>query len=80
MRLGLLSDSHDNLDVTQRAISLMKQQKVDLVLHLGDITTPSTLMLFADLPTQFVYGNCDWIKKGLSLLYRSLVSEDRVQL
>lgn len=62
MRIGIISDTHDNHRNVRRAIEIFNEQAVECVLHAGDITAPSTASLFAELGgSRFVavMGNCD---------------------
>jgi uncharacterized protein len=60
MKIGVLSDTHDNETAVDLALREFKLRGVELVVHCGDIQSPSTVQLFADLPAHFVLGNCDW--------------------
>ena len=59
MLLGVMSDTHDHLDNTRRAIQLFNDRQVDLVIHAGDLVSPFTLDLFQQLqaPWKGVLGN-----------------------
>jgi putative phosphoesterase len=59
MKLGIISDTHDNTGPVEEALERLKSRGVELVLHCGDIESPDTVRLFAALPTHFVFGNCD---------------------
>ena len=59
MRLGLVSDSHDNLAPARTAAAFLRAQACDLVLHLGDVTTADTVGVFHGLPMRFIRGNND---------------------
>ena len=62
MRIGIISDTHDNHRNVRRAIEIFNEQAVEYVLHGGDVTGPSTASLFAELRgSRFiaVMGNCD---------------------
>lgn len=59
MRLGLISDSHDNLPLVDVARRVFRDAGCDRVLHLGDITTPEVVRRLADLPIAFLRGNND---------------------
>ncbi len=65
MRLGLLSDTHDNLPSLQGAVSAFKERGVEHVLHAGDITTPATLERFAGWDTTAIFGNNDLDREAL---------------
>jgi putative phosphoesterase len=62
MRIGIISDTHDNHRGVRKAIEIFNEQAVEYVLHAGDMTGPSTASLFAELRgSRFVavMGNCD---------------------
>jgi len=61
MLIGIMSDTHDNLVPTRRAIELFNSKKVEFVIHAGDYTSPFTLKLFKELNCGFagVFGNND---------------------
>jgi putative phosphoesterase len=66
--VGIMSDSHDNLDRVQRAVGLFNDAGCDLVVHAGDIIAPFTVAKLRGLrcPVKAVYGNCDGEKAGLA--------------
>jgi putative phosphoesterase len=61
MLIGAVSDSHDNLTQIDRAVQLLNNKKVSLVLHAGDYTSPFTIAHFKKLDCNFigVFGNND---------------------
>ena len=61
MKIGLISDTHDNHPLIDDAIRLFSSLEVGLVLHAGDITTPTSLSRFSALSCTMigVLGNCD---------------------
>ena len=59
MRIGVVSDTHDRVEVIADAIRLLVDQRVELILHCGDIEAPDTARLFKAIPTHFVFGNWD---------------------
>lgn len=67
MRIGILSDTHDNLPKIEKAVKFFNQEKVDFVLHAGDFVAPFTIDKFKKLACdwQGVFGNNDGEKKGL---------------
>ncbi|HTY45967.1 MAG TPA: metallophosphoesterase [Patescibacteria group bacterium] len=76
MKVGILSDTHDNLPQIEKAIALFNRQQVDLVLHAGDFVAPFAIAKFQELscPWAGVFGNNDGEKKGLAA-----ASEGRIQ-
>ena len=59
MKIGILSDTHNNIEPTQKAVDVFKDNKVSIVVHAGDITSPKMLGLFKDFNPLFVLGNGD---------------------
>jgi uncharacterized protein len=55
----VLSDSHDNESIVQKAVRQIVALSPSLVIHCGDFQSPHILDLFKDLPFQAVFGNCD---------------------
>ena len=61
MRIGLISDTHDNLTLVEKAVKQLNQENVELVLHAGDYTSPFTIAKFKPLKCKLigVFGNND---------------------
>lgn len=63
--IGIISDTHENVPAIERAVSQLKGQPVELVIHCGDIISPPVLPHFSGLPMRFVFGNNDGERAGL---------------
>ena len=61
MLIGIMSDTHDNVTFTKKAIDLFNSRKVEFVIHAGDYTSPFTLKLFKELKCKYagIFGNND---------------------
>jgi uncharacterized protein len=59
MRLGVISDTHGQVQLTRLAVRMLESLEVDVVLHCGDIGSMEVVELFSAWPTHFVFGNCD---------------------
>jgi uncharacterized protein len=61
MLVGLISDSHDNVPMIQKAVDYLNQKKVDLVLHAGDYVAGFVVTQLTKLtcPLIGVFGNND---------------------
>jgi len=57
--IGIVSDTHDNLDRIRRAVQLFKERKVELVIHCGDWVAPFSVREFKGLKVVSVLGNND---------------------
>ncbi|MEN6457669.1 MAG: YfcE family phosphodiesterase [Thermoguttaceae bacterium] len=58
MKIGVISDTHGEIDSTQRALELLDGQKTDLMIHCGDIGL-EVIPLFRGRRVHFVNGNVD---------------------
>lgn len=59
MLLGILSDTHDALERTRRAVALLVARGADALVHCGDFVEPEVLAACAVRPLYFVFGNND---------------------
>ncbi|WP_261361673.1 metallophosphoesterase family protein [Aeoliella straminimaris] len=59
MVVGVLSDTHDQLDRTLRAISVFQRCEAEVLVHCGDITTGAIIQACSAIPCHFVFGNHD---------------------
>ncbi|MGQ9781141.1 MAG: metallophosphoesterase [Nitrososphaeria archaeon] len=75
MRVGIVSDSHDNLSAIGKALNILRSEKVDFMVHAGDIISPFAARLFLelDVPSYFTFGNND----GEKVLLAQVLSNDR---
>ena len=67
MKIGVVSDTHNNLKNIEIIINLFNDEKVPLVIHTGDISNANTLEKFSKLNCELigVYGNNDRNESGL---------------
>lgn len=72
MRIGLLSDTHNNAANTQAALDIFRAQEITTLLHCGDITRPQLMPLFAGWDVTFVLGNGDEDAAGLIAAARAI--------
>lgn len=63
MKIAIVSDTHNNLANFKKAIEWIKKEKIQLILHCGDISSQETIddakKLF-DGDIKFVKGNADY--------------------
>jgi len=67
MKIGVVSDTHNNLKNIEIIINLFNEIKVPIVIHTGDISNANTLEQFSKLNSKLigVYGNNDRNELGL---------------
>jgi putative phosphoesterase len=59
MRIGILSDTHDQVLRTRAAVSLLIDRGAEALIHCGDVTGPDVVFECVGRPAYFVFGNCD---------------------
>jgi uncharacterized protein len=61
MKIGVLSDTHDQYENILKAVKILNREKVDLTIHCGDWVSPFTLAFYKDLHCSIkgVFGNND---------------------
>jgi uncharacterized protein len=59
MKIGIISDTHNDVEMVRKAVEVFKERSVDLVVHAGDLTSAKLIELFDGIPAKFVLGNCD---------------------
>jgi hypothetical protein len=72
MLIGVISDTHDNLPMIEKAVKKLNEENVALVLHAGDYISPFVIPKFKALNAKLigVFGNNDgdheFLKKRFS--------------
>ncbi len=68
MRIGVVSDTHDNLSNVARIVELFNAARVERVIHTGDITRARTLAPLGRVAARLygVYGNNDHEREALA--------------
>jgi predicted phosphodiesterase len=58
VKAGILSDSHDERGLAEDALGLFREEGVEVILHLGDVCRPETILALRDcgIPMIGVYG------------------------
>jgi len=59
MKIGIISDTHDQIARIKKAVDIFNREEVDAVVHCGDIVAPFTLEFYKQLqcPIKFLFGN-----------------------
>ncbi len=60
MKIGIISDTHDDIDNVQNAIEIFREERVNLIIHAGDFIFPGVIDEFKklkdELPLSRVIG------------------------
>ncbi len=61
MKIGILSDTHDNLKTLEAALGLFREEKVSFIIHAGDWVSPFAVARLTreEIPYIGVFGNND---------------------
>jgi uncharacterized protein len=70
MRIAVVSDTHGHIENTRAAVRRIAQERVDAILHCGDIGHRDIIALFEGWPTHFVLGNVDSNERELAATIR----------
>jgi putative phosphoesterase len=69
MKIGVISDTHDNLPSLKKALELLQQRQVELIVHCGDWVAPFAVEFFSrnsgEIPVKGVFGNNEGDTKSI---------------
>ncbi len=63
MVIGLIADTHNDIEATGKALSVFTERGITEIVHAGDITSPNMLDYFKDFRCHIVLGNGDIIDR-----------------
>jgi putative phosphoesterase len=75
-KIGIISDTHDNIYAIKEAVKIFNEEEVNFVIHAGDIISPFTANIFKELNCKIflIYGNNDGEKLFLKEKFSSIGS------
>lgn len=59
MKIGVMSDTHDNLSNTTAVLSTYRDRGIETIVHCGDLTSPEMVSYFQGFRVIFTTGNMD---------------------
>jgi putative phosphoesterase len=65
MQIAILSDTHSRYATVEKALQMLQDRKINVLLHCGDIEDSETVWLFQGFTAHFVFGNCDTERHGI---------------
>ena len=77
MKIGLISDTHDNIKNIKAAVRIFTERKVEYAIHAGDITTPEAVEAFSGMRLIGVLGNNDTDIEAISSAFQKIKGELR---
>ena len=71
MKIGVMSDSHDNVPNIRKALAIFAAEGCEVLIHAGDIVAPFSVkeILTFKGPVYGVFGNNDGEKAGIVKLW-----------
>ena len=59
MKIGIIGDTHDQVQELKKALNVLKQENVEMILHTGDWVSAFTMEYYKDanIPIKGVWGN-----------------------
>jgi putative phosphoesterase len=61
MKIGILSDTHNNLTNLQAALNAFRAESIHTLIHCGDLTAPETAASLGGFRVIHVLGNGDYL-------------------
>ena len=61
MKIGIISDTHNQISLIQKALGVFKDEKVEMIIHAGDMDLANMLEEFKNIeaPIKMALGNID---------------------
>ncbi|EMA46598.1 YfcE family phosphodiesterase [Halobiforma nitratireducens] len=78
MHIGIVSDTHDNVEATERATEVFAEEGVEIVIHCGDFVAPLIPPYFEAFELHGVLGNNDGDARNLQAAFDALGSESEL--
>ena len=72
MRIGILSDTHDQVQRTKAAVAMLREGGAEALIHCGDLTNADVAVECSVLSCYFVFGNCDHDPESLRLAIKRM--------
>jgi len=71
MKIGIVSDSHDNLPMIRKALELLSSRGAEMLLHAGDFVAPFAVRELLKFPGRVigVFGNNDGERRGIAAIW-----------
>lgn len=74
MKVGIMSDSHDNVPRIKQAMELFREEGVGYIIHAGDLVAPFAVKAMSSTPAPIfaVYGNNDGERVGIQAAFQGI--------
>ena len=65
MKIGIISDTHNDVEMARRAVDAFRERGITMVIHAGDLVSPDMVEIFKEFSVKFVLGNSDVDHEGI---------------
>lgn len=65
LKIGLIADTHDNIDNIMKSVRVFKESTTNMVFHAGDYISPNAIRAFHGVKLVGVFGNNDFDKSNI---------------
>jgi len=79
MKIGILSDTHNELENVNKAASVYDSLGIDTVIHCGDLTTPRILMPLKSSRVYLAFGNTDIDRELIAITLRQYGEKNQAE-
>jgi putative phosphoesterase len=80
MKIGVLSDTHNDPQGILKAVEIFNQHKITTVIHCGDLTDPDLLYLLDGFRLIYAFGNMDTASGQIHSIVKDLGKENHAGL
>jgi len=80
LKIGLISDTHDNIENIHKSLKVFKNNKTSIVIHAGDYVSPDAIRVFQGMKLVGVFGNNDFDKSGIRDAFNDIGGQIRGDL
>ena len=82
MKIGIISDSHDNVNALKEVTDILKSENIGYILHAGDIVAPFTAKVLEDRGIDYrgVFGNNDGEKEYMKQITNNKINSDILEI
>ena len=79
MRLGVLSDTHNDLSNLRAALQVFRAEGIPRLIHCGDLTGPELAMELAGFEVTYLVGNMDAHRGSIAAALRQANPANRIR-
>lgn len=71
MKIGILSDTHNDHQNIQKSLAIFERHQPDRLIFCGDATTVEVIEWYCEYPLIYTFGNCDFATGEIKSLLKA---------